>query len=57
MDNNNNRSINNRTDNSNGMKLFETYHGVKLNIDYFIGAEIKRSGLLGPILKLFSCRQ
>jgi hypothetical protein len=50
MDNNNNRSVNNRTDNSNGMKLFETYHGVKLNIDYFIGAEIKRSGLLGPII-------
>ena len=32
--------------NENNVRLFETYHGVKINIDYFIGAEIKRSGIL-----------
>jgi hypothetical protein len=41
---------NNNDDNFGGgktdiVKLFETYHGVKINIDYFISAEIKRSGL------------
>jgi hypothetical protein len=37
---------NNNTDNGNTVQLFETYHGVKINIDYFVGAEIKRSGIL-----------
>jgi hypothetical protein len=39
-------SNNNNNNGSDVAKLFETYHGVKINIDYSIAAELKRSGLL-----------
>ena len=37
---------NNRNNGGDGVKLFETYHGVKVNVDYFISAVIKRSGII-----------
>ena len=44
VDKNNNND--NGTAASDAVKLFETYHGVKINVDYSIAAEIKRSGIL-----------
>jgi hypothetical protein len=44
-DHNNNNDDNFGGVKSDVVKLFETYHGVKINIDYIISAEIKRSGV------------